>query len=225
MGRDDGHREPERPPHRVLRRDRATDDGWIRAWLEEAPFGVLATVADGRPFLNPNLFVYDPAAHAIYLHTARVGRTRSNVEEGGDAAADPREAARARERGGADGAPATFAAASMGRLLPADTALEFSVEYTSAICFGRMRVVEDDGEAERALQMLLDKYAPHLRPGEDYRPITPEELRRTTVYRLDVEAWSGKQKAAEPAFPGAFERPPPPVPFRAGRPGDEDAAP
>lgn len=196
-------RRPERPHDEVLRRDRATDDAWIRAWLEEASFGMLATVSDGRPFLNANLFVYDREAQAIYLHTARAGRTRRNVEE---------EA----------GALATFAAAGMGRLLPADTALEFSVEYASAVCFGRVRVVEDDGEAERALQKLLDKYAPHLAPGQDYRPITADELRRTTVYRFDIESWSGKQKAAPPDFPGAFERAPPPVPFRTtGAPSDE----
>lgn len=212
-------RPQERPHDQVLRRDRATDDAWIRAWLEEAGFGVLATVGADRPFLNPNLFVYDAEAHAIYLHTARAGRTRRNVDEaGGDGEAGG--------GGSAEGdVPATFAAAGMGRLLPADTALEFSVEYASAICFGRVRVVEGDEEAERALQMLLDKYAPHLSPGEDYRPITPEELRRTTVYRLDVESWSGKQKAADPDFPGAFERPAPPVPFRTAETGAGDRAP
>lgn len=199
-------RRPERSHDEVLRRDRATDDAWIRAWLEEAPFGMLATVAEGRPFLNPNLFVYDAERHAIYLHTARAGRTRSNVEADG-------------------GVPATFAAAGMGRLLPADTALEFSVEYSSAVCFGRVRVVDDDGEAGRALQMLLDKYAPHLAAGEDYRPVTEGELRRTTVYRLDIDSWSGKQKAAPADFPGAFERPPPPVPFRAEGADDEEPAP
>lgn len=206
MGDLRGRPTQERPHDEVLRRDRATDDGWIRAWLEEAGFGVLATVGAERPFLNPNLFVYDGEAHAIYLHTARAGRTRRNVDEAGLAG---------RGGSGEGGAPATFAAAGMGRLLPADTALEFSVEYASAICFGRVRVVDGDEEAARALQMLLDKYAPHLVPGEDYRPVTTGELRRTTVYRLDIESWSGKQKAADPDFPGAFERPAPPVPFLA----------
>ena len=61
--------------------------------------------------------------------------------------------------------------------------------------------------------MLLDKYAPHLRPGRDYRATTDEELTRTAVYRVDVETWSGKQKEVEPDFPGAFALPPFPVPF------------
>ncbi len=73
--------------------------------------------------------------------------------------------------------------------------------------------MEDEDEAKRALQMLLDKYAPHLVPGRDYRATTDEELGRTAVYRIDIEAWSGKQKAVEPDFPGAFALPDLPVPF------------
>ena len=59
-------------------------------------------------------------------------------------------------------------------------------------------------EAEHALQILLDKYAPHLKPGRDYRPIQVEELKRTSVCRIDIESWSGKQKQVEEEFPGAF---------------------
>lgn len=199
-------------PHEVLRGDRAKDDPWIRAFLEEAPYGFLATVHEGRPFLNMNLFVYDAEVHAVYLHTARAGRTRGNVEGHGNDGTAPE----------AGGAPATLGVAGMGRILPADEALEFSVEYAGVVCFGAVRVVEDDEEKERGLRLLLEKYAPHLRPGRDYRAITPEELRRTTVFRLDVDAWSGKQKAAEPEFPGAFERPGLPIPFEPER-GEREA--
>ncbi len=52
--------------------------------------------------------------------------------------------------------------------------------------------------------MLLDKYLPHLRPGEHYRPITDDELARTAVYAFQIESWSGKQKIAPADFPGAF---------------------
>ncbi len=64
--------------------------------------------------------------------------------------------------------------------------------------------MSDTEEAERGLQLLLDKYAPHLRPGRDYRPITRDELLRTSVMRIDIESWSGKKKEEEPDFPGAF---------------------
>jgi uncharacterized protein len=181
----DMNNNPEADPRTKMRRqDRAIEDeGWIRALLHRAPFGSLATVHDGQPFVNMNIFVYDEEADAIYLHTARTGRTRTNVE--------------AEDR-------VCFAVSEMGRLLPADVALEFSVEYAGVIVFGRAAVVEDGDEAKQALQRLLDKYCPHLRPGRDYRATTDEELARTTVYRVRIETWSGKQKIAPPDFPGAF---------------------
>ncbi len=174
----------DKPITHVRRQDRAvTDEAWIRAFLHRAAVGTLATVYEGQPFLNTNLFVYDEAAHAIYMHTARIGRTRSNVEVGG---------------------PICFTISEMGRLLPAKEALEFSVEYCGVTVFGTAVLLDDPVEAERGLQLLLDKYAPHLKPGQDYRPIMPEELKRTAVYRINIESWSGKQKKVAEDFPGAY---------------------
>ncbi len=187
-GRDD-------PRSSLRRRDRGKDDAWVAGFLKRAAYGFLATVGKGgQPFLNSNLFVYDDAGggRRIYLHTHRTGRTRDNLE--------------ATER-------VAFSAVAMGRLLPAPEALEFSVEYAGVVAFGRGRVVEDRDEARTALQMLLDKYAPHLKPGTDYRPTTDDELRRTAVYRIDVDSWSGKQKEVAEDFPGAFSFELPPVPF------------
>jgi len=180
------------PRSRLRRRDRGRDDPWVRSFVEAAPYGFLATVDDGQPFLNSNLFVYDGDRHCIYLHTHRRGRTRENL-------AEPEKVA--------------FGIAGMGRLLPAPEALEFSVEYAGVTAFGTGRIVDDDDEARKALQMLLDKYAPHLRPGRDYRATTDDELAKTTVYRIDIETWSGKQKEAEEHFPGAFDLPELPIPF------------
>ena len=172
------------PYAQVRRSDRAVEDeAWIRALLHRAPTGTLATVFEGQPFINNNLFVYDEPAHAIYMHTARLGRTRSNLE------LDER---------------VCFSVHEMGRLLPADTALEFSAEYAGVVVFGRGAVVQDEDQATGALQKLLDKYFPHLHPGQEYRPITPEELARTAVYRIQIVEWSGKKKQVGDDFPGAF---------------------
>ncbi|KAA3643382.1 MAG: pyridoxamine 5'-phosphate oxidase family protein [Chloroflexi bacterium] len=168
----------------MRREDRAVeDDAWIKAYLGEAAMGVLATSYEGQPFINSNLFVYDEVEHAIYMHTAQVGRTRANLD------ANPR---------------VCFHTFSMGRLLPADEALEFSVEYAGVMVFGEVVIVEENEEKERGLQLLLDKYAPHLRPDRDYRSITPEELKRTAVYKIRIDEWVGKKKEVEEDFPGAF---------------------
>lgn len=169
----------------VRRRDRSVEDeAWIVDFLRRAAVGATATVVDGQPFINTNLFVYDDSRDCIYIHTAKHGRTRSNFESG--------EAPRV-----------CFSVMEMGRLLPADEALEFSVEYAGVTVFGTGSVVEDEPEAYDALQLLLDKYAPHLRPGEHYRASTAEELARTAVMRIDIESWSGKKKEVGD-FPGAF---------------------
>ncbi len=115
--------------NRPRRRDRGQDDGWIRAFLHSSPFCALASVSEGQPFINTNIYAYDEERHAI---------------------------------------------------------------------------VEDDDEKSQALQLVLDKYAPHLRPGNDYRPMTRDERDRTSVFRIEIDSWSGKKKEAEPDFPRAF---------------------
>jgi nitroimidazol reductase NimA-like FMN-containing flavoprotein (pyridoxamine 5'-phosphate oxidase superfamily) len=178
-----------RPPDQLRREDRSMEEPQIRDLLHRAPFGVLATVHDGQPFINSNLFVFNEQAHTIYLHTARVGRTRANVEAHGKVC---------------------FSISEMGRLLPADEALEFSVEYAGVTIFGIGALVSDPEEMRTGLQMLLDKYFPHLRPGVHYRPITDDELRRTSVFRIQIESWSGKEKKADDDSPGALTYRPPP---------------
>jgi nitroimidazol reductase NimA-like FMN-containing flavoprotein (pyridoxamine 5'-phosphate oxidase superfamily) len=97
-----------------------------------------------------------------------------------------------------------FSVYEMGRLLPASTALEFSVEYASVVVFGTATRVSDMEQATNALHLLLRKYAPHLQAGPDYRPVVPEELVRTSVYRISIEEWSGKKKEVAEDFPGAY---------------------
>ena len=92
----------------------------------------------------------------------------------------------------------------MGRFLPAPEASEFGVEYASVVVFGMGTLVQDEAEAEEALTRLMEKYAPHMKAGEDYRPVTPEEVRRTAVVRVDIQAWSGKEKKEAEDFPGAY---------------------
>jgi nitroimidazol reductase NimA-like FMN-containing flavoprotein (pyridoxamine 5'-phosphate oxidase superfamily) len=142
----------------------------------------------GQPFVNSNLFWYDEDRHAVYLHTARTGMTP-------DVLSRPRAVC--------------FTTSEMGRLLPADEALEFSVEYAGVVVFGTGVTVSDPAEARAALDGLLVKYAPHLEPDRDYRGITEAEMARTAVFRIDVEEWSGKAKVEADDFPGAFRVPPP----------------
>ncbi len=170
--------------NRVRRADRVvTDEAWLRSFLHRAPFGVLATARDGQPFAVARNFAYDEAAGVIYTHGAMQGRTYDNVQ--------------------ADGR-VCFSINEMGRLLPGTRAINFGVEYSGVVVFGRISLVTDAEEAAHGLQLLLDKYFPHLRVDQDYIPVTDEDLEITAVFRLDIESWSGKRKEAPADFPGAF---------------------
>lgn len=182
---------PSAPPQDpIRRRNRAVgDETWIRDLLHRAPTCVLGTVHEGWPFLNPNLFVFDEAAHVIYLHTAGSGRTRSNIEEDGKVCVSVTE---------------------FGRLLPGPKATDFSTEYASVIIFGRASIVTDPSEIRRAFERQLGKYFSHLKPGVDYEPFTDPEMMRATMYRIAIERWTAKEHLEPEDFPGAFRYTPPP---------------
>lgn len=166
------------------RKDRAIeDDHWIRDFLAHAPTGVLGLLDNAEPYLNPNLFVYMPERHAIYVHTAAAGRLGRITSRG---------------------SPGAFTTFAMGRLLPAPRAFSFSVEYESVIAWGPVSLVEDDDETREVLMAIMAKYAPHLHYGKDYEGVTPEDLPKTAVHRLKVERWSAKRNEKPEGFPGAY---------------------
>ena len=178
------HDNPRIPFAPVLRKDRAVEDeAWISALLHISPTCALATSQQDQPYLTTNLFVYDEAQKVIYLHSNRKGRTFKNMSANGRVC---------------------FTVSQMGRLLPGESAPNMSVEFASVVVFGRASILNEPVEAARALQMLVDKYFPHLQPGKDYRATAVEELAGVAVYRIDIEQWSGKRKQVEPDFPGAF---------------------
>ena len=160
------------PPNEIRRPANACDDAWVREFLAQAEVGHIASRWDDQPFITPTLFWYDPQRHEIYFHSNITGRLRANIERH---------------------AEVCFEASRMGRLLPANTALEFALQYESAVAFGRGRLLDDNEEKRRALYGLIEKYYPTMTPGGQYRPITEQELDRTAVYAIAIESWSGKR--------------------------------
>ncbi len=168
---------------RVRRKELAVyDAAWIVDFLHKAEFGVLAFCGEGQPFTVARNFVYDRAQHCLYLHGARQGLTFSLV---------------------GDGAPAAFNVSRAGRLIAAQQASGMDTEYAGVVLFGRIAAVDGAEEAEHGLRLLLEKYFPRLRYGEDYTPVTAYDLKRTAVLRLDIEEWSGKEKRKADDSPGA----------------------
>jgi nitroimidazol reductase NimA-like FMN-containing flavoprotein (pyridoxamine 5'-phosphate oxidase superfamily) len=166
------------PANSMRRSELARDEAWIKEFLRAAEFGHLATRWEEQPFITPLLFWYDPDTQRIYFHAATAGRLHANSQR------YPR---------------ACFETFRTGKLLASNVALEFALQFESVIAFGDLRLVEDDDEKRHALYELIGKYYPGMSPGEEYRPITEQELKRTAVYALAIASWSGKRNWPERA--------------------------
>lgn len=154
------------------------DDDWIRAFLKEVKVGHIATSSDGQSFINPTTFWYDEAHHQIVFHSNVAGRVRSNIES------NPK---------------VSLEASELGKLLPSNVALEFSLQFRSVVVFGSARLVTDPAEARHLLYGLIGKYFPSMSAGKEFREITDKELRATSIYVIQIESWSGKENWAERA--------------------------
>jgi len=154
------------------------DDDWIRAFLKEVKVGHIATSSEGQSFINPTTFWYDEANNRIVFHSNVAGRVRSNIES------NPK---------------VSLEASELGKLLPSNVALEFSLQFRSVVVFGNARLVTDPAEARYLLYGLIGKYFPGMSAGKEFREITEKELRATSIYVIQIESWSGKENWAERA--------------------------
>ena len=162
------------PNNRLINQSRRPkldmDDEWNAKFLNKIKVGHISTRDGNQPFINPTSFWYSKEDHEIYFHSNAVGRMRFNAENNPETC---------------------FECYRSGRLLPSNLALEVSFQYECVIAFGRIRVIEDIDEKRDVLNELLQKYFGEMRSGEDYRPITNNELKRTSVYGIKIKSWSG----------------------------------
>ena len=148
------------------------DDAWIRAFLKDVQIGHIATSVDGQSFINPTTFWYDEENHQIVFHSHIVGRVRSNIES------NPK---------------VSLEASELGKMLPSNVAIEFSLQFRSVLVFGTARLITDPDEAKKLLYGLIGKYFPSMTVGKEYREITAKELTATSIYAIQIEEWSGKE--------------------------------
>jgi hypothetical protein len=152
--------------------EHARDDGWIRDLLKRGLIARIATHWDDQPFITPSTYWYDEGGHRLVFHSNISGRVRANIDRHPEVCVEVSE---------------------LGRLLPSNVALEFSLQFRSALVFGKARVVAGPDEARALMEALIEKYFPAMRRGVDYRGPTPAEMKRTSVYEVAIEAWSGKE--------------------------------
>jgi nitroimidazol reductase NimA-like FMN-containing flavoprotein (pyridoxamine 5'-phosphate oxidase superfamily) len=167
------------PPTAFQRRPHLTkDNDWIQAFLKDAKVGHIATCVDGQSFINPTTFWYDEENHQVVFHSNIAGRVRSNIE------ANPK---------------VSMETSELGKLLPSNVALEFSLQFRSVVVFGTAHLITDPEKAKKVLNSLIRKYFPKMTADKEFRGITEKELRATSVYAIKIEEWSGKENWADRA--------------------------
>jgi hypothetical protein len=144
----------------------------VHAVLDAAPMGHLGFVVEGQPFVIPML--YGRIDEAIYLHGSVASRLLRTL---------------------AGGVEVCLTATLVDGLVLARSAFHHSMNYRSAVVFGRAVPVDGDEKV-----VALKAISEHLRPGrwDEVRPPSEVELRQTAVLRLEVEDMSAKARTGGP---------------------------
>ncbi len=166
------------PANKQRRPDNRRDDTFVKDLLHRAPVCRIATRWKHQPFITPTNFVYDEANNRLIFHSNVVGRIRANSEKHDDVCLEVSE---------------------FGKYLPSNDPLEFSTQYRSVIVFGKVQVLEGDA-AKEALYKLIPKYFPGMKAGREYKPITEQQLKQTSVYEILIDSWSGKENWEDKAI-------------------------
>ncbi len=163
----------------MRRKKQALPQEECAAILYRGTSGVLALAGDGGyPYALPISYVYD--GERLYFHSAKSGHKLDAVRR------NPK---------------ASFCVIDKDDVVPE----EYTTYFRSAVVFGTMRILEDDGEKLAAMEKLAKKYAPDD-TAENRRQAIEREWKPLCVLELTPEHVSGKEaielaNARRPAAP------------------------
>lgn len=165
-------RTPESTVHRHPERG-VYDKASVHAILDEALCCHVGIVADGRVVVIP--CIQARIGETLYLHGAVASRLMQAVARGDEVC---------------------VTVTLLDGLVLARSWFAHSMNYRSAVVFGRGREVTDLVEKARALRAIVE----HVAPGRsrDARPPTPKEMAATTVVAVSLERASAKVRRGLP---------------------------
>ena len=101
------------------------------------------------------------------------------------------------------GTPVSIGVTLTDGLVFSKSALNHSVNYRSAVVFGRAAAEQGDLENQRALlQAMIGRYWPGRTPGVDYDVIPERDLKATAFVTIAIEQMSAKRRVGGPKGPG-----------------------
>jgi uncharacterized protein len=147
------------------------DRAWLHAVLAAGLVAHLGVIVDGWPMVVPTVYGHQP--DTLYLH----GSTASQSL-------------------GTDGAPACVTITLTDGLVLARSVFEHTINYRSAMIYGRPRLVTDPAEKLAGLRCVSE----HVAPGQwDYaRQPSRKELAATRLLALPLDEASVKIRTGPP---------------------------
>jgi len=157
---------------RLAERGRYDKDSIYRI-VDEALFCHVGFVQGGQPFVLPT--IHARLGDRLVLHGAKASRLLKVA---------------------AAGEPLCVTVTLMDGLVFARSVFHHSMNYRSAVLFGRGRPARDDEEKMRGLEAITE----HIARGRwaDVRPPNPRELSATSVVLVDIESASAKVRSGPP---------------------------
>jgi drug/metabolite transporter (DMT)-like permease/nitroimidazol reductase NimA-like FMN-containing flavoprotein (pyridoxamine 5'-phosphate oxidase superfamily) len=151
----------------------ASERADLHAVLDGGLVAHVALVVDGGPVVLPMAYARD--GERLLLHGSRRNRLLVLV---------------------AGGAPVCLTVTLLDGLVLAGTAFTHSMNYRSAVVYGRGRELEDEGEKARALELVVDAILPGR--SAELPPSTRQELAATLVVELPLAEASVKARTGPP---------------------------
>lgn len=145
----------------------------LNAVLDEGLICHLGFVVDGQPFVIPTGYGRD--GEKLYVHGSAASRMLRHL---------------------AQGHPMTACVTLLDGLVLARSGFHHSMNYRSAVVFGKGTLVEEPEEKMHALVVISE----HLVPGRwaELRGPNPQEMKATSVIRLEIEDFSVKVRSGPP---------------------------
>src|SRR5271166_690578 len=149
--------------------------------LAEGHVAHVGFVQDGQPFVIPLGYQFSAETpDRIYFHGSLASRAMRHM---------------------ATGAPVCVTVTLLNGLVYSRTALYHSMNYRSAVCFGRGRRVMDSAVQRAVYEAMVSRYFPDRTEGRDYAAPTAANLESTALIEVAIEEWSAKMRTGGPMGP------------------------
>jgi len=157
--------------------ERAVPDE-AEAILQAGLIAHLGFVSDGQPYVIPMGYHYEGGK--IYVHSRRGGRLPRHLGKG---------------------EPVCVEVTLLDGLVASRHALYHSMNYRSAIAFGRACSITKPALKMAIFERMTLRYFPGRASGVDYHPPSAADLKITDLLEIEIEELNGKKRAGPPKGP------------------------